>query len=76
MPLSRGAFAEACATGPRPATEVLLGLGHLPRLLYVTDERAAPPVLSALLQRGVPHNPAGVTDLLGELLLLGVKASR
>src|SRR5690606_25052009 len=51
--------------------EVLLGLGHLPRLLYVTDERAAPPVLSALLQRGVPHNPAGVTDLLGELLLLG-----
>src|SRR5690606_8419878 len=56
--------------------KVFLGLSHLTRLLYVTDERATASVFAPLLQADVPHNPAGVTDPLGEFLLLGGEGQR
>src|SRR5690606_8157037 len=56
--------------------KVFLGLSQLPRLLRVTDERAAAAVVAPLLQAGVPHKPAGVTDPFGEFLLLGGEGER
>src|SRR5690606_28602399 len=57
-----------CFGQPR---KVLLGLSQLPRLLRVTDERAAAAVFAPLLQADVPHKPAGIADILSELPLLG-----
>src|SRR5690606_9311504 len=56
--------------------KVFLGLSQLPRLLRVTDERATAAVGSPLLQADVPHKPAGITDPLGEFLLLGGECER
>src|SRR5690606_21623257 len=62
-----------CFGQPR---KVLLGLSQLPRLLRVTDERAAAAVFAPLLQADVPHKPAGIADILSEFLLLGGECER
>src|SRR5690606_32880156 len=56
--------------------KVFLGLSYLPRLLRVTDERSTAAVFAPLLQADVPHKPAGITDPLGEFLLLGGECER